>query len=369
MPVDVNTAKAMIQAMRKGKDAEAAAQSAFYTREPGRGGTGIDEEMEKNYGAKISPEEFKSKMPVGKTVLYGGTKYKVLENTGYVLTLQSLENGKIKKVNLNQFISQGAIKENNMKLKNPKKADLDKDGKLSSYEKTRGAAIEKNVKEADTKTYAGVDAIQGIKKDPRFGTLSGDAKMDIEKELKMGSTVELEEEDNIILQKLFEKYGSEVLVSRIQLKENSPDDDEDEEAGWMGADDAKDMMREYVKERGNDNLMEHMDKYRKRTILMESAMKRLFTMFDDGMTDEEVVQDHATKGVQVPEAFISKLRKQWETLKKSKLELEMGEKEYKNVARDIVNNPAGSETGMEPPMEEKQLSSGLTNETINKTKK
>jgi len=32
-------------------------------------------------------------------------------------------------------------------LTNPKKADLDKDGKLSSYEKTRGAAIEKNLKE------------------------------------------------------------------------------------------------------------------------------------------------------------------------------------------------------------------------------
>jgi len=32
-------------------------------------------------------------------------------------------------------------------LKNPKKADLDKDGKLSDYEKTRGAAIEKNISE------------------------------------------------------------------------------------------------------------------------------------------------------------------------------------------------------------------------------
>ena len=31
-------------------------------------------------------------------------------------------------------------------LKNPKKADLDKDGKLSSYEKKRGMAIEKNMK-------------------------------------------------------------------------------------------------------------------------------------------------------------------------------------------------------------------------------
>jgi hypothetical protein len=32
-------------------------------------------------------------------------------------------------------------------LKNPKKADLNKDGKLSSYEKKRGAAIEKNINE------------------------------------------------------------------------------------------------------------------------------------------------------------------------------------------------------------------------------
>lgn len=35
------------------------------------------------------------------------------------------------------------------KLENPKKADLNKDGKLSSYEKTRGAAIEKNMQKED----------------------------------------------------------------------------------------------------------------------------------------------------------------------------------------------------------------------------
>ena len=107
--------------------------------------------------------------------------------------------------------------------------------------------------------------------------------------------------------------------------------------------------------------MEHMDRHKKRAVLMEGAMKRLFVMFDQGMTDEEVVQDHATKGVEVPEAFISKIRKQWENLKKAELELEMGEKEFKNAARDIVNNPQGAETGMEPPMEEKTLASGLTN--------
>ena len=34
-------------------------------------------------------------------------------------------------------------------LQNPKKADLNKDGKLSDYEKKRGAAIEKNMKKVD----------------------------------------------------------------------------------------------------------------------------------------------------------------------------------------------------------------------------
>jgi hypothetical protein len=32
-------------------------------------------------------------------------------------------------------------------LENPERADLDKDGKLSSYEKKRGAAIEKSIKD------------------------------------------------------------------------------------------------------------------------------------------------------------------------------------------------------------------------------
>ena len=46
---------------------------------------GKKEPFTKDYGSKINPEDFKSKMPVGKTVLYGGTRYKVLENDGYIL--------------------------------------------------------------------------------------------------------------------------------------------------------------------------------------------------------------------------------------------------------------------------------------------
>ena len=96
---------------------------------------------------------------------------------------------------------------------------------------------------------------------------------------------------------------------------------------------------------------------------MEGAMKRFFGAFDRGMTNEEIIQDYASKGTQVPEAFVANARKQYEGYKKLKLELEMSEKEFKNSARDIVNNPEDGDTGMEP-RGEKQLASGLFNEKL-----
>jgi hypothetical protein len=47
----------------------------------------------------------------------------------------------------------------------------------------------------DEVSYAGKGAIPQMKKDPKFGSLSSDGKMNAEKELTSGGTVELEEED------------------------------------------------------------------------------------------------------------------------------------------------------------------------------
>ena len=101
---------------------------------------------------------------------------------------------------------------------------------------------------------------------------------------------------------------------------------------------------------------------------MEGAMKKFFEMFDMGKTDEEIVQDYAQRGTQVPEMFVNKARKQYEGLKKMKLELEMSEKEYKNSATQIVNNPATGEMDGSTTMETKQLATDLFNEeeSINK---
>ena len=119
-----------------------------------------------------------------------------------------------------------------------------------------------------------------------------------------------------------------------------------------------DLLKDYMSSRKDTNLNEQMETYQKeakRGLLMESAMKKFFELFEMGRTDEEIVLDYANKGVQVPEQFVSKARGQYENLKKMKLELDMSEKEFKNSAKDIVNNPDEQVVNSE----EKTLSSGI----------
>ena len=119
-----------------------------------------------------------------------------------------------------------------------------------------------------------------------------------------------------------------------------------------------DLLKDYMSSRKGINLNEQMEIHRKkakRSVLMEGAMKQFFELFEMGRTDEEIVLDYASKGVQVPEQFVSKARGQYEGLKKMKLELDMSEKEFKNSAKDIVNNP--DETVVNS--ENKPLSSGI----------
>ena len=119
-----------------------------------------------------------------------------------------------------------------------------------------------------------------------------------------------------------------------------------------------DLLKDYMSSRKETNLNEQMITHRKeakRSVLMEGAMKKFFELFEVGRTDEEIVLDYANKGVQVPEQFVSKARSQYENLKKMKLELDMSEKEFKNSAKDIVNNPDEAVVNSE----EKPLSSGI----------
>jgi len=120
------------------------------------------------------------------------------------------------------------------------------------------------------------------------------------------------------------------------------------------------MMESYMKSRKGVNLKEQMAKHRKAPKLMEGAMKRFFKAFDGGSTDEELVHEYAREGLTVPEAFVSKARKQWESLKKAKLDLELSEKEAKGFRQVQTTDPTDV-MGMEPQSEEKHLASGLFN--------
>ena len=75
-------------------------------------------------------------------------------------------------------------------LKNPKKADLDKDGKLSDYEKTRGAAIEKSMAKEDLES--------GQYGDPKVGNYDITSQSDNEaSDIEALSAAGLEEDIDI----------------------------------------------------------------------------------------------------------------------------------------------------------------------------
>jgi len=276
---------------------------------------------------------------------------------------------RLKDINKDQALAMNRYA-NDMKIREAAKPDfLDLDGDGDKKETMKKAAKDKK-KSKNMKNKIKEDISDDISKAEDEVQKATQAKADAEvkvadlrKKKADGEKGALEEMDDEGRMAKSQMYKMKTYVDKLSAML----DDGEQLPAWVQAKvtKASSMMSavfhylDYEMVRSQDNLMEHMDRYKKRAVLMEGAMKRLFVMFDDGMTDEEIVQDHAIKGVDVPEAFISRARKQYESLKKAELDMEMAEKEYKNSTRDIVNNAAGTEVGMEPPMEEKQLASGL----------
>ena len=388
-------------------------------------------DFEKKYGDKIDADNFKNnpKLQPGKIVLYGGTRYEVQENNGFILKLKSVESGKTTTVNLGQFNKQGAMKEKDMKeaLTVSKLTNKSKAAQLAKAANTTVTAVQDAIDAAkktgedqtvaedemneepkeynmDLMRYHGGDrdraAIDAYEKeykktdeisydDAKKKGLDNPDKADISKdkdisdyELKRGMAIQKamdDQEKNEGHMELTNDIGKDDYMDdegrmaksqlykagKYAMKLHDMLDDMEQLPSWVQAKltKASDYMSmvyhylDYEFARRDSNLMEYVDKYKKRATLMEGAMKKFFEMFDKGMTDEEVVLDYAQKGTQVPETFVGKARKQYEGIKRMKLELEMSEKEYKNSASKMVSN---ADEGMEPSMEEKKLSSGLS---------
>tara|TARA_Y100001973_G_scaffold103803_1_gene171922 strand:- start:411 stop:1490 length:1080 start_codon:yes stop_codon:yes gene_type:complete len=327
------------------------------------------------------------KLQPGKTVTYSGTRYKVMGNDGYVLTLQSVESGNELKLNL------GQLKDRPIK--------------------------EKTMKKINEKTFGGKGAVDDMKKSPEFNTLQGPDKEEMIKKLQQGGTVSLEEDPSegnafgAAMQKAkeagedsFELGGKTFSVKEVEMemnaepemtndvgKDNWQDDegrhakmklhktaeysvklsqmlkDMDQLPAWVQEKivKASDYMStvyhylDYEASRSQDNLMEHMDKHRKRVRLMEGATEKLFKLFNAGKTDSEVRAHYLQMQVDMPESFVAKLRKNWEDLRKTKLDLTLADKEAEGFEKiqpepSIDGMEGGEIDGME---EDKQLSTRL----------
>ena len=274
IPVGLDTAKAMIDAMKKGKDAEAKSQSDFYTRQPGTGGTGIDEQAPP---AGAAPGGAPSPGGGG-----GGAAPTDPDAKAEKKELDTLEKEKF-----------------NVKIKYLNKKKTKASSKAAQASSAAIKAIDKQIQQMMTQRS-------------QVGTQSTGA-------------------------------GAPQPQKENKIMKNT-------------------LLSDYLKQNRNSNLKENMNSHKKqarRQVLMEGAMTQFFEYFDSGKTDEEVVQLYAGKGVAVPEQFVIKARKQYENLTKLKMELEMTEKEFRNSAENIVNNPA---TGLEDGTvtdEDKQLTSAF----------
>ena len=246
-----------------------------------------------------------------------------------------------------------------------------------------GIEFPENLMKLNRKQAISMNRFMNDLKINEVGTITTDDAMEAEKLAKKGIDVNLTDmkEENLELTNDIGKddyVDDEGRMAKSQMykmakyivKLTNMLDDMDQLPSWVQSKitKASSMISavfhylDYELARKGANLMENMDKHVNKATLMEGAMKRFFEAFDKGMTNEEIIQDYARKGVQVPEQFVSTARKQYEGYKKLKLELEMSEKEFKNSATKMVNNPEEVATGME--MDEKKLASGLTKEKL-----
>ena len=281
---------------------EAKNQSAFYTREPGTGGTGIDEDSIR-IGEQAPPggegeEAEKEEIPVAEEEPafspkeIGECKAKCLE--------MDIGNLKVQRKNvlakLRDIQKKGAdLKPSELKQQQTAKGEL----------RTSLKDIKKQIKEIEKQQ-------EQLQNPEEKQTNESTNTKNMKKNIK----------------ELWNSYSNDRLSQKSSLKEHMTDH----------------------------------KKTARRKILMEGVMEAFFEYFSQGNTNEEIVQLYAGKGVSVPESFVKTARNNFEAQTKLNAELEMSELKYKNEASQIVNNPATGEMDGSTTMEDKQLASGLFNE-------
>ena len=306
MAVDLDTAKAMVQAMNKGLDAERKSQSAFYTREPGSGGTGIDEQ--------VSPAESKN----------------------YERGLKKLQKNVLK------YQLQWISKQRSAALSQAAVAGQDAgkgfDEQIKALQDQISAIDNPPKKEKQNENLNECDQCDG--------NCQGH-KEDHEGRMAKSQLYKIQQYTERLMHMLPDNAQ---LPAWVQSKFTNA-------AHSIGA---AFHYLDYEVMSYDDNLMENIDNYQKQ-IIKEGTLKKFFTMFEDGKTNEEVMEYYYEKGVAIPEQFLTKTRKQFENIKKQKLEVEFAEQEAKDVINTTIEVPEVQLFDL-PNEEEKKMSSRLYKE-------
>ena len=319
IPVDIDTALEMIDAMIRGRDAESKAQSDFYgsRAQTGRIGYGLEEatntdkkllnKIEKKIIQILKKEGGAAGLdPIKKAV----DKMNQPEKFNLKTTLKNMKN--VKKHKNSDYILIPIEEQSDLEskafqqgLKRLQKAVLNY--QIRYFRKQRSKAISAAAK-------AGQDAGKG--------------------------------------------FDDQIKALKDQMQAiDSPD-----QGGDMNE---ISLVSQYLKERQHTNLMEHMDSY-KNDVLLESTVSKFFEMFNNGKTTDEVLQYYASKGIKMPEAYIKKVKNQHESFQKLKLEIEMSEQESKEYT--IPKAPDAVLFGEPEEEEPKEIASGILKTNLQERK-
>ena len=304
-PHTINTPedmKSVIDGMVSATSGEAQRQSAFYTRQPGTGGTGIDEDS-----IRINMEQ----APPGGGEEEEKKKPKVKEDP----PKHDLEKiGKCKA---------GCV---DLELENLNVQVENIERKLSDISKRRADARPSEIDSLTKEKREFLLQLNSLEDQIEAKEAEKEKLLNPEKEQQKESINKEDMKANI--KKLWDDYANSRINSKLTLKE----------------------------------FVEGYKKLEKRKILQEGVMNTFFEYFNQGYTNEEIVQLYAEKGVAVPEQFAAKARNTFEAQTKLNAELEMSERNFKNEASKIVNNPATGLADGSVLDDDKQLASGLFNE-------
>ena len=314
--MDNETAIEMIKAMVRGKEAEAGAQSAYYTRQPGTGGTGIDERLNEQSMQDLARKDLE----------YDRGKARNAIKRIEIQRQDAIDAAGQGRAQATQAISQQEeqLQELNQQI----------ESKKSEQRKNR------NELEESTKRF------HEMSKEPEF--VEEKTKL-LERIYELRDLIQTNKEEMADLRKQRNELNTAKLgavsAQTSQPSVTKPFDDQLRSAkkalaqigkgggGGMEGGIAETLLNQYEKERANVNLMEQMDFYNEVT---QGSIQKFFEMFEDGNTNEEVIQHYSQNGIQIPEQFVTKVKKQFEQYKKLKLELGFIEQEAKDFKKSVV---------------------------------